>query len=81
MENISEKKNAEIQPETVEPKPEAKAAAKPRKTHTVKWFEDIEGIAAKYGITVDALMKANNLTDRKLSKRQKLVIPSPPEYL
>ena len=36
MENISEKKNAEIQPETVEPKPEAKAAAKPRKTHTVK---------------------------------------------
>jgi LysM repeat protein len=80
MENISEKKNAEIQPETVEPKPEAKAAAKPRKTHTVKWFEDIEGIAAKYGITVDALMKANNLTDRKLSKRQKLVIPSPEEY-
>ena len=78
--NTTDKKVVEIQPETTEPKPEAKAARNPRKTHIVKWFEDIEGIAAKYGITVDALMKANNLTDRKLSKRQKLVIPSPEEY-
>lgn len=78
--NTTDKKVVEIQPETTEPKPEAKAARNPRKTHIVKWFEDIEGIAAKYGITVDALMKANNLSDRKLSKRQKLVIPSPEEY-
>lgn len=78
--NTSEKKTDEVQPEAAEQKTEVKAAAKPRKTHTVKWFEDIDGIAEKYGITVDALMKANNLTDRKLSKRQKLVIPSPDEY-
>lgn len=66
---------------TAEKKTEEKTEEiQPRKTHTVKWFEDIEGIAAKYGITVNALMKANNLTDRKVSKRQKLVIPSPEEY-
>ena len=78
--NTTEKKAVEIQSETAETKTEAKAQVRPRKTHTVKWFEDIEGIAAKYGITVNALMKANNLTDRKLSKRQKLVIPSPEEF-
>lgn len=57
-------------------KEEAQAA----RTHTVKWFEDIDGIAAKYGVSVNAIMKANNLNSRKLSKRQKLVIPAPGEY-
>ena len=73
----SEKKEPEIQQEN---KIVTKTEVRPRKTHTVKWFEDIEGIADKYGITVNALMKANNLTDRKLSKRQKLIIPSPEEF-
>ena len=73
-------KKETVQEPVTEIKTEEKLDASPRKTHTVKWFEDIEGIAAKYGITVDALMKANNLTDRKLSKRQKLVIPSPEEF-
>jgi len=52
-----------------------------RKTHTVKWFEDIETIAAKYNVSVEALMKANDLTDRKLARRQKLTIPLPGEFL
>lgn len=52
-----------------------------RKTHTVKWFEDIDGIAAKYNVSVEALMKANNLTSRKLAKRQKLTIPLPGEFM
>lgn len=51
-----------------------------QKTHIVKWFEDLEGIAAKYGVTAEAIMKANNLKGRKLSKRQKLTIPEPGEY-
>ncbi len=52
-----------------------------RKKHTVKWYEDIESIAYKYGVSVSAIMKANNLTSRQLTKRQKLTIPNPGEYL
>lgn len=52
----------------------------PTRTHTVKWFEDIDGIAAKYGVSVNAIMKANGLNSRKLAKRQKLIIPAPGEY-
>lgn len=47
----------------------------PQRIHTVKWFEDLDIIARKYGVSVDAIMKANGLKGRKLSKRQKLVIP------
>lgn len=66
------KENQDSKPQTTK-----KQAAR---THTVKWFEDIDGIAAKYGVSVNAIMKANNLNSRKLSKRQKLVIPAPGEY-
>ncbi len=51
-----------------------------RKIHTVKWFEDLESIAAKYGITAGEIMRANNLTSHRLMKRQKLIIPNPGEY-
>ncbi len=54
---------------------------KKHKTHTVKWYEDLDVIADKYGITVEAIMKANNLSGRKLAKRQKLIIPQPGEFL
>lgn len=47
-----------------------------RKIHTVKWFEDLDMIAQKYGVPVSALMKFNNLETRKLSSRQKLQIPT-----
>lgn len=57
-----------------------KATKKQKKTHTVKWYEDLDVIAEKYGVSVEELMKANNLTGRKLSKRQKLVIPEPGEF-
>lgn len=66
VKKVTEKK------ETVKKKPV-------RKTHTVKWYEDLDVIADRYGITVEELMKANNLTGRKLTKRQKLVIPEPGE--
>ena len=73
----------EVQPQTeVRQKPEEdqparKTAAKKQKTHTAKWYEDLDVIAEKYGVSVEALMKANNLTGRKLAKRQKLIIPEP----
>jgi len=43
--------------------------------HRVKWYEDIESIAASYGISVTAIMKANGLQDKNLKPRQILVIP------
>ena len=58
-----------------EEKDEEKKADK-QKTHTAKWYEDINMIAEKYGVSVEALMKANNLSSPKIAKRQKLVIPA-----
>lgn len=47
----------------------------PQRLHTVKWFEDLDMISRKYGVSVEAIMKANGLTGRKLTRRQKLIIP------
>ena len=44
-------------------------------THIVKWFEDIERIAEKYGSSVDIIMEINNLQTKKLRRKQKLLIP------
>ena len=52
--------------------PEAQTA---ERIQVVKWFEDLDVIADKYGVSVEAIMKANGLKGRKLSKKQKLVIP------
>ena len=62
-----------------EKKESKKESKKKQKTHTVKWYEDLDVIADKYGVSVEAIMNANGLTGRKLSKRQKLIIPEPGE--
>lgn len=49
---------------------------KAQKIHVRKWFEDLDMIAEMYGVSVEAIMTANNLTGKKLTNRQKLVIPS-----
>lgn len=46
--------------------------------HTVKWFEDLDSISEKYGVPVDVIMQENGLTGRKLTRRQKLRIPTGP---
>lgn len=72
----------EVKPEVkVEPatEPEDEDIVIKRKTHTVKWFEDLDTIAEKYGVTVESLMEINGLTGRKLTKRQKLIIPTEEE--
>lgn len=56
------------------------SAEKEKRFHTVKWFENLNDIAAKYGVEADEIMKANGLTGRKLKSRMKLVIPEPGEY-
>ncbi len=44
--------------------------------HVVKWYEDLESIASKYGVSKEAIMQANGLTEEKLKARTKLVIPT-----
>ncbi len=43
--------------------------------HTVKWYEDISDISAKYGVPVDVIKVYNGLTSDGLEKRMKLKIP------
>ena len=56
-------------------KEEKKREAAKYITHTVKWYEDLDVISEKYDVPVDVIMKVNNLTGRKLTKKQKLLIP------
>ena len=43
--------------------------------HTVKWYEDLGAIAKKYGVSKEAIMRANGMTSPQLSRKQKLRIP------
>ena len=47
-------------------------------THTVRWYEDIDDIAAKYGVSAELIVRINDLPTRKLKNRQKLRIPKDP---
>lgn len=48
--------------------------------HTVKWYEDLEGIAAEYNVTPEAIIEANkgknDIADGKVKARMKLIIPA-----
>ncbi|MHB0876525.1 MAG: DUF5107 domain-containing protein [Anaerolineae bacterium] len=59
------------------PLPTEPPAAVPSTIHVVQQGDTLSDIAAAYGVTVDAIMQANALTDpSKLSIGQQLVIPS-----
>lgn len=47
-------------------------------THTVKWYEDIDMIARKYGCTASVIMQVNGMSDGKVRKGMKLRIPKDP---
>lgn len=68
--------------ETVQEVMQEKVAevVKEKTIHTVKWYENLNDIAAKYGITTEELMAANGLKGKKLKSRMKLVIPAPGEF-
>lgn len=44
--------------------------------YTVNWFDDLESISKKFGVSEDAIIKANNLKNRKLKNRQTIIIPA-----
>ena len=60
-------------------KSEKKAKQDAQRIHVAKWYEDLDVISETYGVSVEEIMAANNLTGRKLGKRQKLIIPYPGE--
>ena len=43
--------------------------------HTVMWYEDLDDIAAEYGVTPQQIMEANGMRSKKVTKRQVLKIP------
>lgn len=75
-------KEQETMQQAMKPEPVKAEAAKPapvkdeENVHIVKWYEDLNIIAEKYGVTPDAIAAANGLKDRKLKNRQKLIIPA-----
>ena len=50
-------------------------AGKPLRIHVVKWFEDLQTISDRYGVPQESIVAANNLKDRKVKSRQRLIIP------
>ena len=48
-------------------------------TYTVSWYDDLNSIAAKFNVSKEAIIAANNLNNRKLRNRQVLIIPAPTE--
>jgi len=48
--------------------------------HTVKWFEDLPNISAKYGVPEDIILKVNRLENSKLNTRQQIYIPTSEKY-
>lgn len=54
-------------------------AAQSYKVYVVKWYEDLDDVAEKFGVSKEALMRFNNLKSEKLSRRQRLRIPDNPD--
>ena len=71
---------AEAKTEANPQKQEKKEKKVKRRTHIAKWYEDLELIAQKYGVSADAIRWLNELSEDKLTSRQKLLIPNEGEY-
>ena len=46
--------------------------------HKVKWYEDLDAIAKKYGVSKESIMNINRMTSDKLKRKQDLKIPRNP---
>ncbi len=59
-----------------------KAAAKQTEDgyfiHKVKWYDDIDGIAKKYGVSKESIKNINRMTSDRITRKQDLKIPLDP---
>ena len=64
-------------PEVVEKAPEGEPEGNMPEyvEHVVKWYEDLDDIAALYGVSAKEIMEYNGMNSRKVEKRQVLKIP------
>lgn len=60
---------------TAQPQEPSGPAATTYIEHTVRWYEDLDDIAKKYGVTAKEIMELNGLKNKKLQTRQVLKIP------
>ena len=58
-----------------DPEPEPDPDPSPEKQYTVKSGDNLYNIARKFGISLDALKQANNLTSNLIFPGQILIIP------
>lgn len=78
---VQEEIQDKSQEKVVEPKKVTEPKKARKKTHTVKWYENLDEIAARYGVSAEEIMLANNLSGKKLKSRMKLTIPEAGEYV
>lgn len=81
QEETPEQENSGQEVRKQEKKKEKKEEKKEQTIHVRKWYEDLDMIAEQYGVSVEAIMEANDLKGRKLSNRQKLIIPAKGEVI
>lgn len=76
-ENIAPQKKESAKPQKTNTKKADKKPAAPKATiHTVRKGENLSKIARRYGVSVQAVKKANNLTNDNIKAGQKLKIPT-----
>ena len=75
-EEVTAKPDEPTKKETEDKEEQKIAVASVQKIHTVRWYETLKDIAAKYNVSESAIIAANNLNDGKIKNRQKLIIPT-----
>jgi LysM repeat protein len=75
-EEVTAKPDEPTKKEAEDKEEQKSAVASVQKIHTVRWYETLKDIAAKYNVSESAIIAANNLNDGKIKNRQKLIIPT-----
>ena len=82
QEVVAEKVEKAEKVERTEKVEKTEKATKPEKStqklrkHVVKWYETLEDIAQKYGVTVESIIELNNIQDPSAITRMKILIPN-----
>ena len=71
-----------VKPAPNQPAPQLRVVGQTQFQHTIEAGESLYAIARRYGVTTDAIVKANDLTaPDQISVGQKLIIPGRPDLL